>query len=54
MKSWFSIKAKAAGAAEIKIYDEIGMWGITARQFSDELAALGQVKQISQIGRAHV
>lgn len=29
MKSWFSIKAKAAGAAEIKIYDEIGMWGIT-------------------------
>ena len=47
MKSWFSIKAKAAGAAEIKIYDEIGMWGITARQFSDELAALGQVKQIS-------
>jgi len=47
MKSWFSIKAKAAGAAEIKIYDEIGMWGITARQFSDELSALGQVKQIS-------
>ena len=49
MKSWFSIKAKAAGAAEIKIYDEIGMWGITARQFSDELAALGQVKQISLV-----
>ncbi|KFX20273.1 ClpP-like prohead protease/major capsid protein fusion protein [Pectobacterium betavasculorum] len=47
MKSWFSIKAKTAGAAEIKIYDEIGMWGITARQFSEELAALGQVKQIS-------
>jgi len=33
MKSWLSIKAKAAGAAEIKIYDEIGMWGITFANF---------------------
>jgi hypothetical protein len=30
MKSWFKIVAKAKGAAEILIYDEIGFFGITA------------------------
>lgn len=47
MKNWYSIQAKAGGTAEIKIYDEIGMWGVSARQFSDELTALGQVKNIN-------
>lgn len=40
LKQWYSIQAKAGGPAEIKIYDEIGMWGISARQFSEDLAAL--------------
>lgn len=46
MKSWFSIQAKAGGTASIAIYDEIGMFGITARQFADELAGLGRVSHI--------
>lgn len=40
-KSWFSITNKAeAPAAEIFIYDEIGMWGVSAKDFA---TALGQV-----------
>ncbi|CAI1776740.1 MULTISPECIES: ClpP-like prohead protease/major capsid protein fusion protein [Serratia] len=46
MKGWYSIQAKAGGTASISIYDEIGMWGITARQFSDDLTALGRVSHI--------
>ncbi|MEG2264104.1 peptidase [Hafnia paralvei] len=46
MKAWYSIQAKSSGSADIRIYDEIGMWGITAKQFSDELSAVGQVNQI--------
>lgn len=46
MKSWFTIKAASKNTAEIKIYDEIGAWGISARQFSDELMALGNISHI--------
>lgn len=44
--SWYSIKAKAAGSAEIWLYDEIGRWGISAKQFAQELKALGDIKHI--------
>ncbi len=37
--SWYEIKAKA-DSAEIFLYDEIGGWGIGAKQFIDELRAL--------------
>lgn len=33
MKSWFSVKAAATGPTEVDIYDEIGLWGITAKDF---------------------
>ncbi len=46
VKSWFSIQAKANNSAVIKLYDEIGCWGITAKQFAQELSALGDVKNI--------
>ncbi len=39
MRSWYEIKAKA-DSAEIFLYDEIGGWGIGAKQFIDELRAL--------------
>lgn len=42
--SWYSIEATAGAtgtATEILIYDEIGEWGVTARDF---LSDLGQVK----------
>lgn len=44
--NWFSINAKAeTGHAEIMIYDEIGLWGVTAKEFVDQLNAL-EVKTI--------
>lgn len=36
MKSWYEIKALSDGEFEVLIYDEIGFWGITAKQFIDD------------------
>lgn len=46
MKTWFSIKAKADNTAEISIFDEIGMWGVTAKDFIAELKKI-TAKQIT-------
>lgn len=47
-QSWFTIKAAANDTAEISIYDEIGFWGVTAKQFAKDLKALGNnLKQIN-------
>lgn len=40
-KSWFSISNLSDGNAEVNIYDEIGLWGITAKDFLDQLKAVG-------------
>lgn len=40
-KSWYSITAKAGETPEITIYEEIGIWGISADQFRREFKALG-------------
>ncbi len=45
--SWYSIRAAANNTAEVRIYDEIGGWGISARWFAEELAALGQINRIN-------
>lgn len=45
--SWFRMQAKANSAADIYIYDEIGYWGITAKQFVKDLQALGDITQIN-------
>lgn len=48
MRNWYSMQALAApNAAEISIYDQIGMWGVTAKQFIGDLKALGDVKDIT-------
>jgi ATP-dependent Clp protease, protease subunit len=47
MKTWYNIKAKAEGEAEITIYDEIGIWGVTAKAFINDLKKLGDVKNIT-------
>ncbi|EOR3507673.1 hypothetical protein EBA43_RS24955, partial [Escherichia coli] len=39
-KSWFRMQAGSQGEADIYIYDEIGFWGVTAKQFVSELNAL--------------
>lgn len=45
-RSWFTAKAIDT-VGEISIYDEIGAWGITAKDFQRELKALGPVSQIN-------
>lgn len=44
---WFRIRAAGRGVAEIAIYDEIGAWGVTAKQFAQELRALGDLSLIN-------
>ncbi|GGZ31646.1 ClpP-like prohead protease/major capsid protein fusion protein [Shewanella chilikensis] len=46
-KSWYSLKAAANGEAELMIYDEIGGWGITAKQFARDLKDLGKITQLN-------
>lgn len=45
-QSWYSINAKANSTAEVWLYDEIGGWGVTARQFAQDIKALGDIKHI--------
>lgn len=47
MKSWYDIRNAADGVAEILIYDEIGAFGITAKQFADDLKAVGKPNTIT-------
>ena len=48
MKSWYTIKAASDGSsANIQVYEEIGGWGITAQQFSDDLKGLGDISHIN-------
>ncbi len=44
--NWFRMQASAANEAEIYIYDEIGYWGVTAKQFVANLKALGEITHI--------
>ncbi|MDF0533657.1 Clp protease ClpP [Shewanella sp. A32] len=46
-KSWYSLKAAANGEAELMIYDEIGGWGITAKQFATQLRDLGKITKLT-------
>lgn len=39
--SWYAVKNVTHDAAEISIYDEIGLWGISAKTFIAELRGLG-------------
>lgn len=47
-KSWFEIKNKGTNEpASVSIHDEIGIWGVSAKQFIEEIKALGEVKRIN-------
>lgn len=46
-KSWFRMKASGEKTADIYIYDEIGYWGVTARQFASSMKALGDLDHIN-------
>nr|WP_240765250.1 ClpP-like prohead protease/major capsid protein fusion protein [Escherichia coli] len=45
--SWFRMQAGGQGDANIYIYDEIGFWGITAKQFVCDLNDLGDITHIN-------
>lgn len=45
--SWFRMQASASNEADIFIYDEIGYWGVTAKQFVSDLKALGDISHIN-------
>lgn len=45
--SWFRMQASNNSEADIFIYDEIGYWGVTAKQFVNDLRALGDVTHIN-------
>ncbi len=46
-RSWFRMASLANGEAEVVIYDEIGMWGITAAAFRESLLALGSFDSLT-------
>ncbi|MBZ3683715.1 Clp protease ClpP [Providencia rettgeri] len=41
------MKATSETSADIYIYDEIGMWGISARRFTENLISLGNINHIN-------
>lgn len=47
-KSWFTIRAMSGdpSTAEVDIHDEIGAWGVTAKDFMAQLRGLGPVQNI--------
>lgn len=45
-ENWYQIVASSNGAVEIYIYDEIGGWGVTARQFANDLKSRGDIRNI--------
>lgn len=55
MQSWYTIRAGTSGNAgsaggggtEILIYDEIGVFGVTAKQFTNDLKAAGKAKTVT-------
>jgi ATP-dependent protease ClpP protease subunit len=47
VRTWYSMRAAADEAAEILIHDEIGLWGISAQQFTRDLKDLGSPKRIT-------
>lgn len=46
-ETWFRMKSSGDKSADIYIFDEIGYWGVTAKEFAKELRALGDVTHIN-------
>ena len=49
MKTWFNIKAAASGEkhTEVMIFDEIGLWGVTAKDFATSLKEIPDDHEIT-------
>ena len=46
-QNWYEFKALENGATEIYVYDEIGFWGITAKDFARDLKELDPKGEIN-------
>ena len=46
-KNWYSITAKSAAECVIDIFDEIGMWGVSAKDFAEQLRGVGKIKSLT-------
>lgn len=46
MKTWYRLRA-ARTTAELRLYDEIGAWGITSKNLVAELDALGEITTLT-------
>lgn len=46
-KTWYSFKALAGSTATLSISDEIGAFGVTAAQFAQDLANLGDITELT-------
>ncbi len=46
-KTWYTIKALSSDAATLTISDEIGAFGVTASQFMQDLASLGNIQDLT-------
>ncbi len=47
MKNWYAIQNKAGGVLDISLHDEIGLWGVSAREFIAELRGYSDVRVIN-------
>lgn len=45
-KQWYTMRASTKGSVVISIYDEIGNWGISAKQFAEELQGYSNINSI--------
>ena len=46
-KNWYSITAKSDAECVIDIFDEIGMWGVSAKDFAEQLRGVGKIKSLT-------
>jgi len=47
MKSWYEIKNKSNGVVDISLHDEIGLWGVSAADFINDLKTNSTAKSIN-------
>jgi len=47
MKNWYTIQNKIDGIIDISLHDEIGLWGVSARDFIAELRGYSGIKVIN-------
>ena len=47
MKSWYTIKAQSENEFEVIIYDEIGFWGMTAKDFITDFKKIDPLATIN-------